>query len=163
MAWVADMLASPRESEAYLFATLPRKSGGFNLPRPSANVKVHVKGTTAENLTAKEYFKVDLMWEDKKVVLEYDGIDDHEKDPAKMAEDKERRSVLAALGYTVIVMTRRDLESEWTLRSKMAQVALALGTELPVFDAQEARTHAVLFKWLTNPFHDHMPFGCGYR
>ena len=124
---------------------------------------MQVRGTSAEGLTSKAFFIVDLVWKDKKVVLEYDGFDDHEKDPAKVAEDKERRSVLAALGYTVIVMTRRDLESETAFRSKAAQVAFALGVELPVFDWREAQAHTALFNWLTNPYHDHMPFGCGYR
>lgn len=163
LTWISDMLASPRESEVYLYVTLPRKSGGFGIERPSVNVVVPVKGTRAENLTNEPFYRVDLIWEDKKVVLEYDGLEEHEKDPEKIAADKERRSVLAALGYTVIVMTKRDLKSKDDLRKKMAQLAYALGVRLPTFDQKEAKAHGALFGWLNNPLHDRMPFGCGYH
>lgn len=163
VSWAIDMMASPRESEIYLYVTLPKGMGGFGFDRPSANVVIPVKGTPAENLTHESFYRVDLVWKDKRVVLEYDGIEEHEKDPSKVAADKERRSVLAALGYTVIVMTKRDLKSKDDLRKKMAQLAYALGVELPDFERDEAKAHNALFSWLNNPLHDHLPLGCGYR
>ena len=79
-----------------------------------------------------------------------------------------RRSVLAALGYTVIVITKRDLESLPALERKVQQIVFALGVkvESPMdekgsSEAQKARK--ALFAWLFDCKHDHLPFGFGYQ
>lgn len=163
LGWAKNRMRSPRESEMYLLLVLDRSLGGFRLPRPSVNVEIRIKGTAAEPLTSVSHFEVDFVWEDKRVVLEYDGQDEHESDPVKVANDKERRSVLAALGYTVIVVTKRDLASEASLLAKVSQLAMALGIEIAPFTTAESAAHSSLFNWLTNPQHDHLPFGCGYH
>lgn len=163
LGWASNKMRSPRESEMYLLIVLDRSLGGFGLPRPSVNVQIRIKGTTAERLTNATYFEVDFVWEDKRVVLEYDGHEEHEADPAKVASDKERRSVLAALGYTVIVVTSRDLANEASLLVKISQLSMALGVDIAPFSNEEHSAHSALFAWLTNPQHDHLPFGCGYH
>ena len=161
--WVTDGLASPREAAVYLMVALPPALGGYGLPRPSVNVAVSAQGMIAGAVSSADYYVVDLLWVDKRVVLEYDGHAEHDVDPTKVAQDKERRSVLAALGYTVIVIARRDLESMQALRKKIGQVAIALGLGLHTFTRDELAAHEALFVWLANASHDHLPFGCGYR
>ena len=159
----ADGLASPRESELFLLLTLDIEAGGYGLPSPEVNGVVSVAGTPADVLTRASHYEVDLVWLAKKVVVEYDGFDDHESTPEKVAADKERRSVLAAMGYTVIVVTKRDFASEASLRTKVAQIAMALGVELPAPTEEQVEARRALLRWLGNPMHDHLPFGYGYR
>ena len=160
-----DGMASPRETEVYLLVILPPTAGGYGLPRPLVNYEVRVRGTAAEALASEDHYRVDLAWklpDGRYVVLEYDGSDEHDMDPEKVLADKERRSVLAAMGYVVIVIAKRDLASAPALRAKMSQVCMALGRELPAFSPEEQAAQEALLAWLGNPHHDHVPFGCGY-
>lgn len=165
LAWVAAPLRSPRETEVFLILVLPPRLGGYGIARPQVNARAAAKDGGFADEELFEY-EVDLLWPGKLVILEYDGEDEHESSPQKVAWDKERRSELAARGYTVIVITKRDLASREALERKIAQLARALGIKLPSFDEEthpaEAQAHQALFDWLFNPRHDHLPFGFGY-
>lgn len=163
--WLVDGLASPREAEVYLLLVLPQDHGGFGLPQPLVNAVIPLRGTSAEGLTSDSFYVADLMYLIGKsgVIVEYDGKDDHERNPDDVLRDKERRSVLAAMGYTVIVITRHDLSTPQRLRQKIEQIARAIDVTIPceqTNEVQEARANLV--KWLLNPSHDHLPFGYGY-
>ena len=164
-AWLADGLASPRETEVYLLLVLPPSLGGFGFTKPLVNEPIPLKGALAKSMTSDPFYIVDLLYRrgSTGVVIEYDGKDDHESTAEEVIRDKERRSVLAALGYTVIVITRRDLSNLRRLRQKGAQIARAIGEELPDETSVEARlAQSNLIRWLLNPSHDHLPFGFGY-
>ena len=156
-------LASPRETEAFLMLTLPEDVGGYALPKPYANQQIPLKGTPFAALADRPYYVADLLWPRERVIVEYDGFGDHEATPQQVAQDKERRSVLAALGYTVIVITKRDTASLTAFEQKVRQVALALARELPHPSASTLAARNTLFSWLFDPAHDHLPFGFGYR
>ncbi len=51
--------------------------------------------------------RVDLLWEEQKVVVEYDGIVHLSEDQRR--KDAARRNLLQDAGYFVIVFTARDL------------------------------------------------------
>ena len=167
MTWLADAVASPRETELYLLLTLPTSLGGFGLPKPMVNVGVGMGQPHVKARKDSVAYEVDLKWVvkgGKIVVVEYDGFDEHEGSPAKSLRDKERRSLLAALGHTVIVITKQHLASLDRLHAKVAQICLALDMDAPQFKTQEEReAHEALFNWLCNPSHDHLPFGYCYR
>lgn len=160
---IGEGLASPSETAVFLLLTLPSKLGGFGIPLPLANQQIPLRGTPFEDLSEHLYFVADLLWYHATLIVEYDGKEDHELTPQKIAEDKERRSVLAAMGYTVIVITRHDLESLHAFRRKARQIALALGVSLPEPEGSEANACRALFNWLCDAEHDHVPFGFGYR
>ena len=159
---VGERLASPRETEFFLMLTLPPNLGGFGLPIPAVNQQIPLKATSFAHLSAHDYFEADLIWPEAWLVVEYDGFDDHERTAAQIAADKERRSVLAAMGYTVVVVTKRDIVRMQALERKAGQIATALRTQLPVFGPDELEAHERLFGWLFDATHDHMPFGSGY-
>lgn len=161
--WLGPTMASPRETELYLLVVLSVQSGGYGFARPIANTMIPVRGTAAESLTSASHYLVDLLWPDERVVLEYDGLDDHERTPTQAAADKERRSVLAALGYRVMVVTKRDFTSSSQLDKKMNQLAMALGIPLPDCSTAERASRESLLRWLCNPQHDHLPFGNLYH
>ena len=164
--WVRDGFASPREAELFLMLVLPVEMGGYGLPAPEVNVEASREvGLAVAGLPQSARFVPDLVWtcEDRKVVLEYDGMEEHESDVRKVAADKERRSELAARGYAVIVVTKRDLTSMNALQTKVSQLMRALNRELREPSSEDARSRSRLFRWLFNPRHDHLPFGYGYN
>ena len=163
LVWATEGLASTRETELFLMLTLPTRLGGFALPTPYVNQQIPLKSTEFAGLSGHAFFLVDLFWPDERVIVEYDGLEDHEKTPLQIAADKERRSVLAAMGYTVIVVTKRDVGSLSALNRKVRQVALALGLELADATESELGARVSLFNWLFDARHDHVPFGFGYR
>ena len=166
--FAGERLASPRETECFLILVLPVRLGGFALPVPLVNQQIPLDSTPFGELSRHRFYLVDFLWPEARLIVEYDGLDDHEVTPQQVAADKERRTVLAALGYTVIVITRRDLESLPALERKVQQIAFALGVKLDQpegerKDAETQKARRALFAWLFDCRHDHLPFGFGYQ
>lgn len=162
LSWACDDIASPREEELYLLLTLPTRKGGYGLPDPLVNDSIDDDELEGLPESMKHHYVPDLQWKrgGRKIILEYDGYEEHESDPLKVAADKERRSIIAAQGSAVIVMTKRDLVDVGALRNKVAQLCYALDLKL---QEPEPAVHASLFDWLTNSLRDHLPYGYGYR
>ena len=159
--WVLDGFASPRETELYLLLVLDADSGGYGLPLPAVNEADDMSGLPP-GLTR---YVADLTWKVGKrvVVVEYDGYEEHERSARKVAQDKERRSEMAARGEAVIVVTKRDMESEQAFAKKVAQIKRALRIDENDAGNELSDVRKALFRWLTNPHHDHLPFGYGYH
>lgn len=158
----SERLASPRETELYLMLALPVSLGGLGLPKPFVNQRIPLQSMQLVDLSEHGCFEADLLWPHVRLIVEYDGIDEHEQTAQQVAADKERRSVLAALGYTVIVVTKRDLTSMQAFERKARQIAAALGVRLPHLGLEEHVARERLFGWLFDPMHEHVPFGSGY-
>lgn len=92
---VREGAESPRETTLRLMLVLAR------LPEPRVNV-------TIVDALGVFVARVDLLLEEWKVVVEYDGSH-HDTDPRQRQRDRERREQLEALGYRVIVVTAVDL------------------------------------------------------
>ena len=148
---VGENSRSPRETECYLTMTLPTRCGGFNLPHPVMNSPILLK-EAASTLSCDDYYLVDLFWEDRGVIFEYDGELDHSTSD-RVARDKERRSVLASMGFTVVVGTKDSVSDDAALRRKMAQVFKALGIRMPSFQSEELAAQESLRRILFNPSH----------
>ena len=110
---------SPRETSSFLMLTLPVKLGGYGLPKPVLNFPVP---------HSPQPLFLDLYWEGTSAAFEYDGSD--HLDPQKVAEDKARRNLLAALGYRIIVVEKSHLENIRLLNQQIALLAGMIGTEL---------------------------------
>ena len=160
--WACDGIASPREEELYLLLRLPARKGGYGLPEPLVNDSIDDDELEGLPESMKRHYVPDLQWktDGRKIILEYDGYEEHERDPLKVAADKERRSIIAAQGSAVIVMTKRDLVDVDALRNKVVQLCYALGIKL---QEPKPAAHAALFEWLTNSQRDHLPYGYGYH
>lgn len=91
------------------------------LPPPVLQHSIRVDGY--------EIYRLDLAYPHHRLCIEYDGAEFHETDEQRAA-DAERREWLRANGWTVIVLTRNDLDSEsvdrWT-----SQVRTVLGRRTP--------------------------------
>ncbi|WP_344772975.1 DUF559 domain-containing protein [Nocardioides panacisoli] len=92
-------LADPRsESARESWTRLAIIDAG--LPAPELQVWVTVDGVAT--------YRLDLAYAHRRVAVEYDGYDAHERTPEQVAHDEERRAWLRAHGWTVIVVRRGD-------------------------------------------------------
>jgi hypothetical protein len=92
---LADALAeSPMESEARLAMI----DGGLPIPTLEYEI-VDANG---------ELRRVDFAWPDRRVAVEYDGVDWH-SDPDAMRRDRRRRAALEDVGWVVISIVFEDV------------------------------------------------------
>lgn len=104
-----DHLGSPYETILYLFLCLPRKLGGYGLPKPVANQPIAPKSREA-HLVAQHNFYPDLFWPDKQIIVEYDSFK-HHSTPKKTEHDARRRNDLESIGYRVMIANRSIVSS----------------------------------------------------
>ena len=142
---------SPRETECFIALTLPTEMGGYGLERPEVNMRVDVDDEDFIFSNVKTYF-VDLCWRDAMVGFEYDGGFDH-NDPPKVAADKRRRSVLAALGYSVIIADNETASDYRSFDQKARQVIRALELASPRYSGKEKTAQKKLHRYLFDPRH----------
>ena len=148
---VGEDSRSPRETECFLALTLPPKLGGFGLPKPKMNPPVPLEDEDDDSADGSAYY-ADLMWEDKKVIFEYDGGLDHSEDEA-VKKDKERRSVLASLGYYVVVAFKESVSDDERFKDKVEQVFRALDIPMPAFSEKARGAQSSLRDLLFDPMH----------
>lgn len=123
MACVVDGADSPRETATCLALTMSTFQGGYGIARPFMGEPIVPKDSQRE-LCSQSHYLADMLWKKPKLIVEYDG--GHHDEPARAAKDKRRRSELAALGYTVIVVNNDDVESHSRFDQKAAQVSRCL-------------------------------------
>lgn len=88
------------------------------LPEPAVNPRVR--------LATGQALRVDLVWEEAKVAVEYDG-DQHRTDRRQWREDRERDASLRAEGWTVIRVTADVFrEPQWWTFLQQLRIALEL-------------------------------------
>lgn len=111
--WLAAGAESPMESWLRLMLVLAR------LPRPEANVSI---------LDAAGHFvaRVDLLFRDWRVIVEYDGRW-HERSAGQRRRDRDRREMLEAMGYRVIVVHDTDLASPAIIVRRVHQALVESG------------------------------------
>lgn len=104
-----DHLGSPYETILYLFLCLPRKLGGYGLPKPRCQPTDRAKSREA-HLVAQHNFYPDLFWPDKQLIVEYDSFK-HHSTPKKTEHDARRRNDLESIGYRVMIANRSIVSS----------------------------------------------------
>lgn len=103
LAYVLDGSRSPMETRAYLLMCLPKRMGGYALPKPVLNERIALM--SEEHVVARRrYLECDLCWSDQKIVVEYDGQADHAS-RADRDKDSIKRNILLSKGYAVYTIT----------------------------------------------------------
>ena len=106
--YAVDRSNSPMESRLAVLARLPLFRGGYGLPDLKMNLKVKLSKNAAEYL-GREYCICDMVWEEERVILEYDSTLSHlSKDQHIL--DKERATALTMSGYKVISATAEQVK-----------------------------------------------------
>lgn len=101
--------ASPRETELAMLLSLPKRYGGYGLPKPELNMQItagkrmsgHVQGMSK---------RPDLLWASAKVAVEYES-DQWHGGGEKFVADSKRRNDMRHMGYDVITVTNDEFRS----------------------------------------------------
>ena len=123
--FLLDNSYSPRESALALMLTLPRRLGGYALPRPLLNQHINIPRNNSQ-LTHNDHFRCDLFWPKENLAIEYDS-DLHHTGARKIAKNASRRDALALLGIQVITVTNKQFASMQEMDKVAHTVAKILG------------------------------------
>ena len=101
--WLVDGAASPQETNVYLLLCLPKRKGGYGLPKPLLNPEVKVQTTGAEETRFP-----DLFWEEQSVDIEYQSDLAHGGD-WNHYRDSKRQVTLTVNKITVLMLTSTQI------------------------------------------------------
>ena len=138
-AFLTASSASPMESVLYLLLCLPKRLGGYGLPRPILNAKRQVSGQ-AGHLTLSRNLIPDLFWSNCKLDVEYDSEEFH-ADPECLAAGARRTLALRAMHVEVISVTKDIVYDEEAFDAVARLVAKPTGVRMtkPTENALAAR------------------------
>ena len=129
---LADGAASPAEAKTYLMLCLPRREGGYGIPRPSLNAPVtlvaHSDSTIA--MPRLEGRRPDFMWPASNFALEYDSDAWHSV-VADISRDSKRRSELEYGDIHVLTLTNQQLRNRDSFDEIAHVIAKRIGMRLP--------------------------------
>ena len=101
--WLVNGSASPMETAAYLLLCLPRRLGGYALPKPTLNPKL-----TISNPDGTKVRYPDLFWLGPNIDVEYNSDTDHSGEWARYRDSK-REVELTVADVRVLPLTRPQL------------------------------------------------------
>ena len=107
--YVLDNSNSPMESIIAVLMTLPISYGGYALLAPDLNQEIVLSPSGAMYLGRKTC-RGDAVWEDERLVLEYDSLSAH-LSLEQFHYDKKRASAIAMSGYRIISVTSDQLKN----------------------------------------------------
>ncbi|MBQ9005541.1 MAG: DUF559 domain-containing protein [Atopobiaceae bacterium] len=125
---VLDGSASPMESALTLILSSDCEQGGFGLPRPTLNHALPVEGA-ARALWDDDFITPDMLWEDVKLVVEYDS-NLHHSASRRIARDARRRDVLEEMGYRVITVGTEQMGNYLELERIARIIAARFGMDI---------------------------------
>lgn len=103
--WVVDGSASPMETIVYLLLCLPKRLGGYGLPKPVLNPKLLISNPDG----MKERYP-DLFWNGPNIDVEYNSDSAHRGEQARYRDSK-REIELTVAHVRVLPLTRQQLMS----------------------------------------------------
>ncbi len=139
---------SPRETAVALLMCLPKRYGGYGLPKPTLNLSINL--STNASLMWEKGNAFDLVWSQARTAIEYDGRDAH-KTPEQRDRDNARRNALAADGFTLFVVTEGRLRDVRHMYAIAKSAAEHLGHRLVFRDPDFRGKHLELMDRLLAP------------
>ena len=139
ISYVLDRSGSPMESKLAALAMLSLSQGGYSLVKPKANLDILLTDEAASFL-GRDTCCCDLVWEDQKVVVEYDSNLTHlSKD--QHAYDKRKATALSMSGYRGFYITAANVNSFQNIEITFRNLSKVLGQrpEQVNFDKYESR------------------------
>lgn len=144
-----DGLGSPYETVLYLLLCLPRKLGGYGFPKPLANSPI-APNARESRVVAQRQFYPDLLWPEKRLVVEYDSSE-HHCSPDQVERDARRRNDMESMGYRVAAANRSIITSERLFAHFADNVRRSLGLKSRKETAHCKEARAQLRKLLLAP------------
>ena len=137
---------SPMETREYLLLCLPKRYGGYGLPKPQLNYRIDL-GPEERRVSRRRYFECDICWPQQMVVMEYDGHDDHESREDR-SRDAVKRNMLLARGYKVFTVTGKQICDAAAFDRLVRDIVADLGHRLKSFPSDWALRRDALRKEL---------------
>ena len=100
---IVEGSASPMETVDVMLLCLPVRHGGYGLPVADMNLEVPL-GRLAASIANKQTCRGDLCWLDEHLIVEHQGLYDHDNSNA-YSSDRARIDALKAEGYNVLELT----------------------------------------------------------
>lgn len=134
--YVLPNSASPIESALYLLLCLPRRLGGYALPKPILNPSITLTKAGGRH-TFRSHAKPDLYWKAERIDLEYNSDEFH--DESSRAIDSMRRKALEHMRVEVIELTHDELYSTSLFHETALRIAKRLGKRIRSEDEGDFR------------------------
>lgn len=125
LGYVNDNSRSLRETGLAMLLCLPTRYGGGGLPEPTLNMPIDVSRLTGIQWRA-DFRWTDIGWKGARLGIEYDS-DEFHSGSEKIARDAERRTLLMAAGYEIIVVTNDQFKRLEEIRRIIAVIYQTLG------------------------------------
>lgn len=117
-----DNSYSPMESKLALLLSAPGSRGCFGLPRPTLNKEILVHDAA---LGREVIRKPDLLWEGRRIALEYESSEHHEGE-TNIDRDSRRRNALVHQGLTLYTATAAQVYDQGSMKALVRTIALSL-------------------------------------
>lgn len=123
--YVVDNCNSPMEASLAVLSCLPFSRGGYALETPVMNNLLRLSSSISNRINIRK-IRGDLVWEDRKVVVEYDSNLSHlEKEQHEY--DKKRASAITISGYQLVNLTYGQLASFSAVEETFLMIRRLLG------------------------------------
>ncbi|MBP3893158.1 MAG: hypothetical protein J6D34_03870 [Atopobiaceae bacterium] len=136
--WVVEGSASPMETAIYLLLCLPKRLGGYGLPKPVLNPKLIVSNP---NGTVVRF--PDLFWPERSIDVEYNSDAAHSGEWSRYRDSK-REVELTVADIKVLPLTRSQVMSAEDFDAFAQGLRRMLGIRSRRADPQWAYRHSVL-------------------
>ena len=123
--YALDRSNSPVESQLATLAGLPFQYGAYGLILPKMNKEIILSSAGKEYL-GRDMCCCDMVWEEQKVVLEYDSDLAHST-LKQIKKDKNRVAALSVSGYRVISVTKEKISDFRSVETLFLGIRSALG------------------------------------
>ena len=147
--YIMDNSGSPYETDIAIAMSFSTVRGGYGMKGFSLNGEIEIPERLRARL-GKDSYRCDFLWEEKRVILEYDSDSYHGSN--RRSYDAIRVNALTELGYTVCTLTTNQLRYSMSFDTAMRSVRCCLGlrnrSEVRDLPARRMRLHKQLFDGL---------------
>ena len=119
--------ASPLETAVYLLLCLPRRLGGYGLPKPKLNPSITFS-KSGRQYTLRHSAKPDLFWRVARLDLECNGEESHGEN--QRPADSMRRKALERMKVEVIELTKEEIYDAGILHAVVLRIARRIGKKI---------------------------------
>lgn len=127
LGYVLPGSASPMETATYLLLCLPRRLGGYALPKPTLNPSLKLN-RGGQRYTVRMSARPDLYWKSAKLDVEYLGDDFHTDDNRSL--DSMRRKALEHMHIEVIELTKEEVVDAEIFHAIAMRITKRLGKRM---------------------------------
>lgn len=151
---VVENAASPPEIFLRMVLTLPRLYGGYGFSGCTTNQRLF-PSRKAVAIAHRESLVPDLIWENAKLVVEFDSNSEH-LHADQITLDSEKRLAYLHDGLTVITVTTKQLANPLRMRHVAEEIARRKGSSLRIRGSQFEQKHATLYRigWSFATYHN---------